>query len=107
MKLKDQTDEQGFVLLESLISLTILVGILMVTLPFVVDLLEFRYREKEKLELSRVAYDYSFIWDGDTSEQTWRSGEKTYSIAFNPMSIQVKEGDRDEKQLEILQVEFE
>lgn len=106
MRLKYRTNEEGFVLLESLISLVILVMVLIVTLPFIVDLLSFRNKQKENVELARVVYEVSFLWRENVEEQQWQSGENTYTVYVDSSSIQVKEGNRNESQLDVLHVEF-
>lgn len=98
-------DQNGFVLLESLVSLGILAIVLTVLLPFIVDLLAFRKEEKQQVEMNRVLYDSSHLWEGSVQKRKWVSGEWTYTIYFDDESISISEESGSEKKLEVLSIE--
>lgn len=105
LKFEKWIDQNGFVLLESLVSLGILAIVLTVMLPFLVDLLAFRKEEKQQVEMNRVLYDSSQLWEGSAQQSEWVSGKWSYTINFDGESISISEESGSEKKLEILSIE--
>lgn len=103
MKLKDRKllQESGFALLESLVSLTILTVILMISIPFTVELLSFRDQQKEGVELSRVLFDAAREWSGTPKESRWETVEETYTIQLKEEGIAVFDSVGNKQILEV------
>ena len=55
-------DEKGYLLIESLIGLTILSILILVLYPLLVDWILLVEAEKEQVEIARVMYELSFDW---------------------------------------------
>lgn len=98
--------EDGFVLLESLVSLGIITIVVVSTLPFFIDLLSFWQEEKGSVEFNRVLYDFSKTWDGNVKQEYWESGNQIFTILNDKDGILITEESGSEKNLEINTIEF-
>lgn len=63
------TKEEGFVLLESLVSLSILVLFVGVVLPFFVELFYIRNQAKGQVESTRFLYESAVFWERDQEKE--------------------------------------
>lgn len=105
--LKKRADAEGYILLESLVSLSILTISLIVILPLTIELLAFRKDEKQQVEMNRVLYDSSIVWDGSVQKAEWTSAGWDYTIHFDNQSIHVLEESGSEKKIEIVSFKFQ
>lgn len=104
MKLGKANKESGFVLMESLVSLGILVLLTAGTLPFFIDLFLLRQEEKTNTEQARLLYETALFWERETELVQILSSGDTWNIESGPFSIKVKGEGCIEKQIEILSV---
>lgn len=65
--------ESGFVLLESIVSLTILAVFVGVVLPFFFSLFHTREAAKREVELNRFVYESSLFWETEAALSSFSS----------------------------------
>lgn len=86
MKLRElQHNEEGYLLIENLVTLLVILSVLVITYPLVVDWLVFRENRKHDVEVSRVLYESSINWPH--SEET----DRNYRISSTNQSIIVEQ----------------
>lgn len=88
-KLNKQTGSGGFVLLESLVSLTLITTVLIVLLSSVVHLNSFREIEKADVELYRLLYDTALIWTQNGSQKVENYGKWSYQVNTAETKIEI------------------
>lgn len=76
-------NEKGFLLIESLVGLSILSLLILVLYPLIVDWLLLVETEKEKVEISRVLYEASFSWSDATTDKTYRIQQNNQSLTVS------------------------
>lgn len=84
-----QTRRAGFILLESLVSLTLITSVLIVLLSSVVHMNSFREKEKADVELYRLLYDTSLTWNKDSKQSVESYGEWSYEVDTTASKIGV------------------
>lgn len=94
LKLKKEIRaEEGYLLLENLVTLTVLMAILIMLYPLIVDWLVARDEAKSEVELSRVLYETTTNWP-DYLETGYpfkiKSSEDSVSIQSPQKVIEVK-----------------
>lgn len=88
MKLENQLqDEKGYLLIENLVTLSVILTILVILYPLIVQWLIIREEAKQSVENSRVLYESSVLWPAELQE---REG---YTIESTDHSIFVKYDD--------------
>ncbi len=88
MKLENQLqDEKGYLLIENLVTLSVILTILVILYPLIVQWLVIREEAKQSVENSRVLYESSVLWPAELQE---REG---YTIESTDHSIFVKYDD--------------
>lgn len=99
---KFQTNEKGYLLLENLVTLSMLLAILLLLYPMVADWLVQRDYEKQKVEQARLLYESSMTWSPAFHEKQVGS----YLITNTPTSVSVTHHNRN-FEVEIYEVNFE
>ncbi len=56
-------NEEGYLLLESLVTLGIIFSIILMIIPLLVHWMMLRNEAKEQVEMNRLFYEYAFEWD--------------------------------------------
>ena len=79
--------EQGFLLLESLVTLGMIASISLIIYPMIVRWMIIRQEAKEEVELNRVFYEASFDWN---TTQTLEKKYKTFTIQSKKNKLSVK-----------------
>lgn len=79
--------EQGFLLLESLVTLGMITSISLIIYPMIVRWMIIRQEAKEEVELNRVFYEASFDWN---TTQTLEKKYKTFTIQSKKNKLSVK-----------------
>lgn len=80
--------EDGFLLLESLATLAILMTVILMLNPLVVDWLSSRQRAKELVEQNRLIYESSMEINSD---QLKNLSDENYSVMIDNNKIRLKE----------------
>ncbi|GEK91356.1 type II secretion system protein [Alkalibacterium kapii] len=78
-------NDTGFIILESLVSISILAFFVSVVLPFSMEMLIIRSKEKQDVELNRFLYESALFYDSDKPEnKIYHSGNvSAHSIETN------------------------
>lgn len=97
-----KTSEEGFLLLENLVTLSIIVTILIVLYPLLVDWLVLRENEIEKVEQARTLYETSMNWPEMKQEHL----NKSYNIQSTSNSLTIT-GNKQKMGVSIYEVHFE
>lgn len=107
MSLIKKSDEDGFALLEGMVSLSLLSLYIIVIIPFFVGLTELKSEAKMELEYHRFLYESSYHWtSGSLKADVFTSnGLKGHSKHSNK-TIQVFEGDHVHATIGIVSVEW-
>ena len=79
--------EQGFLLLESLVTLGMIASISLIIYPMIVRWMIIQQEAKEEVELTRVFYEASFDWN---TTQTLEKKYKTFTIQSKKNKLSVK-----------------
>lgn len=103
--MRNKDKQAGFLLLESLVTLSIVVAIILLVYPLVTDWLVLRQDRKELVEQNRVLYEYSLDWNAQQNEVKIIH-YKQYIIQQNKSFIQVKKSEKDSR-VDIYEVHFE
>jgi len=98
---KLQTNEKGYLLLESLITLSVILAILLLLYPLLVDWLVLRDNEKQIVEQTRVLYESSMTW----SQAPYEENIENYSVTKTPTALTVSHNNRN-FEVEIYEVNF-
>lgn len=93
--------EQGFLLLESLITLGMIAAIILLIYPIIVNWMSIRQEAKNQVELSRVFYEYSADWN---ATHPINKNDNSYNIQAKENLLRVKE---DKKTIEVIIYEYE
>lgn len=102
---KKNEKQAGFILLESLISLSLLTFILFFSVPISVKLISYLETQRIQVEIDRTLYDTSKIWSQkEKTPVSIRSYENDFEVKETVNAIAVKENDSEEKRLEIISV---
>ena len=91
MKLENQLqDEKGYLLIENLITLSVILTILVILYPLIVQWLVIREEAKQSIENSRVLYESSVLWPTEIQEREGYTIESTdYSIFVKYHDVRV------------------
>lgn len=94
---KDNNNEDGYLLLESLTTLGVIVAVILVILPIILNWMVLRNDAKNEVEISRVFYEYSFDWDTkDSKNESYnnqfqiQSDDETLRVSTKEEVIEVK-----------------
>jgi len=98
---KLQTNEEGYLLLESLVTLSVILAILLILYPLLVDWLVLRDNEKQVVEQTRVLYESSMTWSQASDEENIEN----YRVTSTPTSLKVSHNNRN-YEVEIYEVNF-
>lgn len=96
------TDEKGYLLLESIVTLSLIVTLLLILYPLIVDWLVLREAEKEKVEHTRVLYEASMQWP----ENLPKIQEQEYSVRMTDSSLEILNNNK-KYGVDIYEVEFD
>lgn len=97
-----KANEEGFLLFESLVTLSIIVTILIVLYPLLVDWLVLRETEIKTVEQARTLYELSMEWPEYNQEYI----SKSYKIQSTTNSLMVT-GNNQKIGVNIYEVHFE
>jgi len=98
---KFQTNEKGYLLLESLVTLSVILALLLIIYPLLVDWLVLRDNEKQTVEQTRVLYETSMTW----SQAPYTENIENYRVTGTPTSLTVSHNNRN-FEVEIYEVNF-
>ena len=100
MKLQElRRNEAGYLLLENLVTLMVILSIIVITYPLIVDWLITREHAQQDVELSRVLYESSVNWPDKSKD------ERGYKIKTSNHSLVVEHNQRS-MEVEIHAVKF-
>lgn len=99
-------EDKGFVLVDALLSFGLITALLLVTLPFLVELYHVRELSKETVELSRALYEEGLFWTRQETEGNWLSGQKLLQTETGEFSILITGEGGHEKKVEIQTVSW-
>lgn len=89
MKLRGlRHNEEGYLLLENLVTLMVILSVLVITYPIIVDWLVVREQRKADVELSRVLYESSVNWPDS------RKTDRDYKIKSGGHSLMVEQNQQ-------------
>lgn len=92
-------NEEGYLLLENLVTLMVILSVLVITYPMIVDWLVIREQRKADVELSRVLYESSVNWPDS------RKTDRDYKIQAGEYSL-IVEQNRQSMGVEIHAIHF-
>ncbi|MDZ7834858.1 MAG: hypothetical protein U5K84_05505 [Alkalibacterium sp.] len=99
--------EQGFILMESLVSLSILGLFVGTVFPFGMDLLVMREQAKADAELSRFLYESAMFYDkDDLMDRSFSSGGVTASSVESRESIVIYQNDEAVRNINFLYADW-
>ncbi|MFO8069534.1 MAG: type II secretion system protein [Alkalibacterium sp.] len=99
--------EHGFVMVESLVSLSILALFMGVVFPFSLELLTIRAQAKVEIELSRFLYESALFYDmTDPKNAHFSSGKATAASVETNKSIRLYVEDTEVRSIEFLSAEW-
>lgn len=102
-----QAGEEGFVLLESLISLSLITSVLILLLSSVVHMNSFRETEKADVELYRILYDTSLTWGKNNKRTAESYGKWTYQVNTTTSKVEVTNNQYDLKEdVELISIDL-
>ncbi|GAB2492343.1 hypothetical protein GCM10008929_15870 [Alkalibacterium psychrotolerans] len=101
------TEDNGFVLVDALLSFGLITALLLVTLPFLIELYHVRDLSKDTVELSRALYEEALFWTRQETEGDWLSGEKLLQSKTGQFSILITGESGHEKKVEIQTVSWQ
>ncbi len=97
--------QEGYVLLESLVSLSLITVVLVVTLPLTVNLVHKLERQRIDVEMHRAVYDQSKFWSANEKNATeTRSYYTQLSVSNTSKGIVAEGEDNQTIQLQIKSV---
>ncbi|MEC6747786.1 hypothetical protein VXN63_04480 [Marinilactibacillus sp. XAAS-LB27] len=101
------SSEKGYVLLESLVSLSLITIVLVVTLPLTVNLVHKLEKQRIDVEMHRAVYDQSKFWSTDEKNaKEIMSYNTQLSISNTSKGIVVEGEDNQRIQLQIKSVHW-
>lgn len=95
-------DESGYLLMESLVTLSMILAILLIVYPLITDWLLLREAEKEKVEIARIFYEESIQW----SKSLTTSEGKNYTVQVTDSNLKISKQNQTIG-VDIYEVEFE
>lgn len=100
-------DNEGFVLLESLVSLSLITSILLVLLTSIVHVSSFREKEKAGVEMYRMLYDTATVWEKKNTQSSERYGKWSYQVKTTNTAIEINNSEHGlEANLELVSFDF-
>jgi hypothetical protein len=84
------TEEKGYLLLESLVTLSMILAIILILYPLIVDWLVLRETEKENVEHARILYEASMQWP----EQLPGRGVENYAVYVSDSSLTISKNNK-------------
>lgn len=96
------TDEEGYLLLESLVTLSMILGILLILYPLVVDWLVLREVQKDNVEHTRMLYEVSMQWPEKLPSQS----NQSYVIQMTDSNLAISKNNKTIG-VDIYEVEFD
>lgn len=101
-KIKKQA---GFILLESLVSLSLLTFTLLFSIPMTVKLISYLETQRIQVEMDRTLYDTSKFWSlKEKTSVSVSTYDNDFEVKETQNAISVKESHSEEKSLEIISV---
>lgn len=94
-------NEEGFLLLESLVTLGMIASIILFIYPNIVNWMSIRQETKNNVELSRVFYEHSMDWKTTKSFNNKSNG---YNVQSSESLLRVTKNDR---KIEVVIYEYE
>lgn len=79
-------DEDGYLLLESIVTLSIIVTLLLSLYPLIVDWLVLRDTERDRVDQTRILYEESIEWRNIKSSSNYDG----YDIQTHPNGLKIK-----------------
>jgi len=104
--LKKLRTNHGFVLIESILCLTLLSFVLINLLPAISTMYQTRQDFKFKVEMARYLYDSAISWTGNHSAHTETYSDWRFNVQTDSGSIEVSSPE-ESKRLELKSVEFQ
>ncbi|OJF94303.1 type II secretion system protein [Alkalibacterium sp. 20] len=99
--------EQGFVMIESIVSLSILALFIGGVFPFSLELLTIREQAKVEIELSRFLYESALFYDRmDPKNEYFSSGRVTANSVTTNKSIHLYVEDKEVRSIGFLSAEW-
>lgn len=98
---------EGYILLEALISMSILVLLLSGTLPYFIDLFEIRHEAKTDVEINRFLFEAAMFWERKQDESELKSGKVKAILNEYTDRIVIKGEDGNGSEVEILSIIWE
>lgn len=95
-------NDQAFILLESILALSLVSFTMILVLPFSLQLLQARQKRQNEIEGYRLLYDYSYEWLGSSDQWVTRSGVD-YRVSYQENALQVSLPNQDEIVLEVVE----
>ncbi|TVP92765.1 hypothetical protein [Alkalibacterium sp.] len=99
-------EEKGFMLVDALLSFGLIASLLIVTLPFAIELFHLRELSKKDVEFSRALYEEALFWTRQDTESDWLSGEQWIQAETGQFSIMVSGEGGYEKKVEIQSISW-
>lgn len=101
------TIQDGFILLESLVSLSLLTFILLFSIPLTVNLISYLEMQRIEVEIDRALYDSSRVWQRrTTSSKSYESYNQSLDIIETENAVTVEGNQGEEKRLEVISVSW-
>lgn len=101
------TIQDGFILLESLVSLSLLTFILMFSIPLTVNLISYLEMQRIEVEIDRALYDSSRVWQRRNSfSESHESYNQSLDIIETENAVTVEGNQGAEKRLEVISVSW-
>lgn len=98
-------NQAGFILLESLISLSLLTFVLLFSIPMTVKLISYLETQRIQVEMDRTLYDTSKFWSQkEKTSISINTYDNDFEVKETENAISVKENHSEEKRLEIISV---
>ncbi len=79
---KKLINESGYLLIESVVALSVLATLILVLFPLVVDWLVLVENEKEQVELSRALYESSVAWPETSTNKGYTANKTNRSLTL-------------------------
>lgn len=102
LKKSRMSDENGYLLMESLVTLSMILTIILIIYPLITDWLLLREAEKEKVEYARILYEESMQWP----ETLITSEGKNYTVQVTDSNLKIFKQNQTIG-VDIYEIEFE
>lgn len=86
---KNLINEKGYLLIESLVGLSILSVLILFLFPILVDWLLLVEAEKEQVEMSRALYELSFEWPNASTDKSYTIKQNKHSFILSDQKNKV------------------